>query len=175
MTNIYDLWSHRWLSPKTEIKRSPICAVGVFAKDHIKKGEIIRVTGGLIIPKTDAEKYNKIINYEVDNIYLDIGDDFLMAPTQDDLKLTATINHSCDPNAGFLDTITIIAIKDIAPGEEIAWDYAFSQTTFTPFQCRCGKDNCRKIIKPDDWKNKDIQERYGQYFSPYLKRHFKIT
>ena len=168
--NPHDIWSHRWLTPKAEIKKSPICATGVFAKDRIRKGEIIRVTGGLIVPKSDAEKYNKLIDYEVENVYLDISENFFMAPTKEDLKMTATINHSCEPNAGFLDTIIIIAIKDILPGEEITWDYAFSQITFSPFNCNCKHKNCRKLITPDDWKIKDIQEKYGEYFSPYLKK-----
>ncbi|MBU0613334.1 SET domain-containing protein-lysine N-methyltransferase [Patescibacteria group bacterium] len=172
MNNLHNTWSHRWLTPKAEIKRSPICSVGVFAKERIIKHEIIRITGGLIVPKSDANKYNQLLHYETDNAYLDISDDFLMAPTQEDLQLTATINHSCNPNAGFLDTITIIAIKDILPGEEVTWDYAFSQTTFSPFTCRCGQENCRITIKPDDWMLKGIQEKFGEYFSPYLKRHF---
>lgn len=168
-TDIHSLWSHRWLNPKCEVKPSPICAKGVFAKDPIKKGEIIRITGGIIIPKSDAERYNKRIVYDVEDIYLDVSDDFVIAPTQEDLDKTATINHSCSPNAGFLDTITIIAIRDIEPGEEIGWDYAFSQTAFAAFDCRCEKPDCRKIIRPDDWQIKSIQQEYGQYFAPYLK------
>ena len=170
--NLHKIWSHRWLNPKTEIKKSPICAVGVFAKDIIKKHELIRVTGGLVIPKSDAQKYNKLMSYDVSNIYLDVSDDFLLAPTYTDLKLTATINHSCNPNAGFLDTIIIIAIREILPGEEIAWDYAFSQTTFETFSCNCSSPNCRRIITPEDWKIPSLQLKYGQYFSPYLKRKF---
>jgi SET domain-containing protein len=162
-------WPHRWLNPKLEVRPSPICAKGVFAKEKLNKNEIIRVTGGIIVPKTDAEAYNKLINYDVTNVYLDVSDQFLMAPTQEDLDTTATINHSCEPNAGFLDTITIIAIRDIESGEEIAWDYAFSQTTFEPFECFCQTQSCRKRIKPDDWQIKSIQQKYGQYFSPYLK------
>lgn len=168
-TDLHSLWSHRWLNPKCEVKKSPICAKGVFAKEAIKKGELIRVTGGIVIPKTDADRYNGLIVYDVENIYLDVSDDFVMAPTQEDLDKTATINHSCEPNAGFLDTITIIAIRDIEPGEEIGWDYAFSQTAFDPFACRCGKSDCRKVIRPDDWQIKPIQEKYGEYFAPYIK------
>jgi SET domain-containing protein len=168
-TDIHSLWSHRWLNPKCEVKPSPICAKGVFAKAPIKKGEIVRMTGGIIIPKSDIERYNKLIVYDVEDIYLDVSDDFVIAPAQEDLDKTATINHLCSPNVGFLDTITIIAIRDIEPDEELGWDYAFSQTTFETFDCRCEKSNCRKVIRPDDWQIKSIQQEYGQYFSPYLK------
>ena len=170
MSDLHKRWSHRWLNPKTEIKESPICATGVFAKENISKDEIVRVTGGVIVPKSDLSKYNKLMNYVVNNIALDISDDFLMAPTPEDLKLTALINHSCNPNVGFLDAVTIIAIGDIVAGEEIAWDYAFSQTLFDSFDCNCKSQNCRKKITQDDWQIKEIQEKYKDYFSPYLKR-----
>ncbi|MDO8335893.1 MAG: SET domain-containing protein-lysine N-methyltransferase [Candidatus Saccharibacteria bacterium] len=170
--NFHQRWSHRWLSPKTEVRESPICATGVFAVESIKKGEVIRVTGGIVLPKSQASEYNKLLNYVVDNVYLDISDDFALAPTPEDLELTATINHSCEPNAGFLDTITIIAIRDIEEGEEIGWDYAFSQTTFDNFECRCLTPSCRKIIKATDWQIKSIQDKFGSYFSPYLKSKF---
>jgi SET domain-containing protein len=173
MDDFHSLWSHRWLNPKTEVRDSNICARGVFAKEKINKGEIIRVTGGIIVPKTDVDKYNQLMNYVVDNIALDISDEFLMAPTREDLELTALINHSCSPNSGFRDTVTIVAIKDIEPNEEICWDYAFSQTLFPPFKCNCKTSNCRGTINPDDWKIKSIQEEYGNYFSPYLKTKFE--
>ncbi len=169
-SQINERWSHRWLNPKTEVKASPICATGVFAKEPIQEGEIIRVTGGFVIPKTDVEEYNKILGYVVDNIFLDISEDFVLAPTRKDLEQTATINHSCEPNAGFLDSITIIAIKDIEAGQEVCWDYACSQTTFEIFDCKCTTTSCRKTVTPNDWKDQNIQKKYGHYYSPYLKR-----
>ena len=59
--------------------------------------------GGVIVPRTEAAKYNELIGSEHDNLYLDISDDLLMAPTHQDLQETGTINHSCDPNVGFQD------------------------------------------------------------------------
>ena len=32
-----------------------------------------------------------------------------------------------------------------------------------------GSAACRKRITADDWKSQDIQKRYQNYFSPYLK------
>ncbi len=127
------------------------------------------------MPKSDADAYNKAIDYDVTNVYLDISDQFLMAPTQADLDTTGTINHSCEPNAGFLDSVTLIAIRDIEAGEEIAWDYAFSQTTFEAFECRCKTATCRKRITPDDWQIESIQRKYGQYYSPYLKQKIRLS
>lgn len=126
------------------------------------------------MPKTDLAEYNRLLGYVVNNVALDVSDDFLMAPTHEDLKLTATINHSCDPNSGFSDTITIVAMKDISPGEEVTWDYACSQTDFEQFKCKCKTEHCRGVIKPDDWKKPELQAKYKGYFSPYLKAKIEM-
>jgi hypothetical protein len=53
-------------------------------------------------------------------------------------------NHSCDPNLWHADAVTIVARRDIAPGEELTVDYA----THTGVQewtmvCTCGQPGCR--------------------------------
>lgn len=175
MNDLHPVWSHRWLTSKAYVKKSSIYERGIFAKKPIKKNEIIRIVGGVIVPKKDLKKYTHSINFYAENIALDINDNFFIAPTHEDLKKPATINHSCDPNCGFLDPITFIAIRAIRAGEEIVFDYAFSQTCFEPFTCNCKSKNCRSTITPHDWKIEVIQKKYGEYFSPYLKRKFLRT
>lgn len=172
MNDLHPVWSHRWLTPKAHVKKSSIYERGIFAKKPIQKNEIIRIVGGVIVPKKDLKKYTRAINFYAENIALDINDDFFIAPTHEDLKKPATINHSCDPNCGFLDSITFIAIRAIRAGEEIVFDYAFSQTLFAPFVCNCSSKMCRGVVTPDDWKIEATQKKYGEYFSPYLKRKF---
>ncbi len=174
MKDLHSVWSHRWLTAKAHVKKSPIYEQGIFAKKLIRKGEVIRIMGGIIVPKADLKKYTDQIRFYAENIALDISDDFFIAPAHEDLKKPATINHSCEPNTGFRDPITFIAIKNIPAGEEIVFDYAFSQTLFTPFNCNCKSKNCRRIITPADWKIKKLQKTYGEYFSPYLKTKIKI-
>jgi SET domain-containing protein len=62
------------------------------------------------------------------------------------------INHSCDPNCDAVvedGRIWIETIRDVAPGEELAYDYALAlPTRHTPaakrrFPCRCGAAACR--------------------------------
>jgi SET domain-containing protein len=65
---------------------------------------------------------------------------------------TRYINHSCDPNAyvdaGITDDgqpwAAIIALRPIAVGEELSYDYAFPAALAEP--CRCGSANCRGLI-----------------------------
>ncbi len=172
MNDLHSRWPHRWLSPKAHVKKSPIYERGIFARKPIRKGEVIRIMGGIVVPKSDIKKYTHHINFYAENIALDISEDFFIAPTHEDLKRPATINHSCNPNAGFRDPITFIAIKNISSDEEIVFDYAFSQTCFEPFICNCKSKYCRGTITPRDWEIKELQRTYGDYFSPYLKKKF---
>jgi hypothetical protein len=59
------------------------------------------------------------------------------------------INHSCDPNS-FFDTSSkkLIALKAIAPGEEITFFYPSTEWDMDQiFQCHCNCSNCLGIIK----------------------------
>jgi len=53
----------------------------------------------------------------------------------------------------------LAAIRDIQPGEEIAYDYALTEagSHFTIAQCRCGTALCRGKITGDDWKLPQLQ------------------
>lgn len=65
------------------------------------------------------------------------------------------INHSCDPNCDAViedDRIWIETIHDVEPGEELAYDYAYTlEERHSPaakrrFPCACGARNCRGTI-----------------------------
>jgi len=171
MEDLHLHWKHRWLTPKAKVFKSKIFGYAPHAIQNIDKGELIRVTGGIVIPKKDIKKYQEKIGFSAE---IQVDDNFFLAPSDDnERKDTGLFNHSCNPSVGFLDSIRIIAIRNIKSGEELCLDYAFYGGAFEPFECRCDSKNCRKIITIDDWKIKEIQEKYGEYFSPYLKK--KIT
>ena len=111
---------------------------GVFAGEAITAGALIARFSGpfLRYAQTNASTYA-----------LQIGPDLYIGGSGgvDDL-----FNHSCDPNAGVMIQETsaeLRAIRDIAPGEEIAFDYSttLDEEDFT-MQCRCGSPSCRGII-----------------------------
>ncbi len=65
------------------------------------------------------------------------------------------INHSCEPNCDAVvegSKIWIDAIRDIAPGEELTYDYAYVlEERHTPaakrrFPCNCGSRLCRGTL-----------------------------
>jgi SET domain-containing protein len=65
------------------------------------------------------------------------------------------INHSCDPNCDAVvdeQRIWIETIRDVFPGEELAYDYAYElEERHTPaakkrYPCACGAATCRRTI-----------------------------
>lgn len=80
------------------------------------------------------------------------------------------VNHSCNPNAGMKGQIGLVAMRAIAPDEEICFDYAMCDTVgYDEFKCRCGEPSCRGMVRADDWKDPDLWERYAGYFSTYVQ------
>jgi D-alanine-D-alanine ligase len=61
----------------------------------------------------------------------------------EDPREWAPQNHSCDPNTAY-SGLNLIALRDIAVGEELTIDYAgFGNADAAPFLCSCGAVNCR--------------------------------
>ena len=163
MEDLHDRWSHRWITHKKESRKSPIHGLGTFTTEDIAKGKIIAVYGGIIVPKIDIEEYRK----EIGGMRgIQISDDFFICPTEPEGGL---FNHSCEPNLGYINTIQVVAMEDIPSGNELVFDYGMSETNFEPYTCTCRSEKCRKIIRPTDWQNKDLQKRHGNYYATYLK------
>lgn len=124
---------------RIEVRNSPISGKGVFATSAIKAEE--KVLPWQPLKHLSAEELTNLPDDEKHYIEeVDNGKYILMnAPER-------FVNHSCSPNTKAVDQADI-AIRDIAPGEEITSDYGHS--TLTPFDCSCGSKNCRgKIIGP---------------------------
>jgi uncharacterized protein len=139
---------------------------GVFAKLPVKKGEILSIFGGYIIPIGAVGK----LPQQLQEYCYQVSDNFLYGPVKEsEVSVSEHYNHSCSPNAGFKDSITLIAIRNIKKGEEITFDYATCMTTNKfEFKCRCGNKNCRSDIKGTDWKLPELQKKYRNHFQPYI-------
>jgi len=60
------------------------------------------------------------------------------------------MNHSCEANSfGPGGCHFEMAVRDIAPGEELTCDYA-TLNLEEPLVCQCGSSRCRGVVKPDD-------------------------
>ncbi len=160
-------WGTRWLTPKAKVINSKIEGLGVQATKPIKKGEAVGVLGGLIIHRKEIKEYWK----KEGHVGIQISDDFyIVPPNRKELEKYGVYNHSCHPNIGFgAESIILYAMRNIKPGEELVFDYAFCELEKPPFKCNCGSKNCRKVITPNDWKDKNLQKKYRKYFSPFVK------
>lgn len=153
------------LSDKVEVRSKSLNGKGIFAKEDISKGEIVFIKGGHILTR------NEIFSTGVINSYFPISDEYFLGATnkeeEDGIKLYQ--NHSCNPNVGINGEITFVAIRNIKKDEELTVDYAFIDNEDYSFECTCGADNCRGTISGFDWKIKELQDKYYDYFAQYLK------
>ncbi len=169
--DLHSIWGHRWLTPKANPGKSKMHVLGVIANKPISKDEIICVVGGLVVPRSQIKQFREKIGHLHAGFQID--EEFFLCPaTKDEYKEFGVFNHTCDPNIGFRDSITLVAIRNIAAGEELAFDYAFSETDFPEFDCNCRTPKCRGKITPNDWGHSEIRLEYGKYFAPYIRRKF---
>jgi SET domain-containing protein len=160
-------WASRWVTEKCEPFDSKIDKKGVKAIAPISRGEIVAVLGGIIVPSEEYNDYQK----KIGDVGIQINDRFFICPSDEkELEETGAFNHSCEPNLGLIDSLTFVAIKDIEPGDELTFDYAMTETQASSFDCNCGSFSCRKRVESTDWKRVELQKRYGEFFSPYIRR-----
>lgn len=164
-----------WVNPKLEVKKTKKSGEGVFAKKNIKKGEILAISGGYIFTSEECEKLppeHQQYVYQVEK-YFYIGPEKL-SKIEDNYKF----NHSCEPNAGNRNPLSLVSMRNIKKGEEITFDYATAHyhvkgTKLWKMKCECGKDNCRKIVTENDWKIVKLQKKYKGYFVPFIEEEIK--
>lgn len=73
-------------------------------------------------------------------------------------------NHSCQPNCGLRvrsDGFSMIALRDIAPNEELTYDYSTHQEhPLEDMVCHCNAINCRGIIRSFSKLPRSLQRYY---------------
>jgi uncharacterized protein len=166
-TKVTERNASSYRSIKTEIRKSATEGRGLFAKDPIRKGEIVSVRGGHILSRQMEKKIKKPDGYWG----YPIADEFVLAPfsTQEVEDVMMFLNHSCEPNIGILGQIVFVAMRNIDSGEELTIDYAMFGANKEPMRCNCRAANCRGLITDSDWESKDLQVKYRGYFSSYIQ------
>ncbi|KPL82822.1 lysine methyltransferase [Thermanaerothrix daxensis] len=159
--------TYSYCSPKLELRPCPgERGLGLFAREPIHAGELLAVWGGQVLTGEQL----RLLPVERRVHSIQIEEDLYMVPLTFG-EPADYFNHSCDPNCGLSSPITLVAMRDIAVGEEACFDYAMSDSSdYDEFECHCGSPNCRGIVTGRDWMLPSLQERYRGYFSPYLQR-----
>lgn len=152
--------------------RSPSEGFGVVVTRPIPQGSLLCVWGGRVVG-TDA----MLALPEMRRRYaVQIDDDHYLVTPLLGIGAADLINHSCDPTALLVGADTLVARRDLLPGDEVTYDYATSDANpHHGFVCRCGAATCRGRVTGDDWQDPVLQETYGDAFSPYLLRRIRDT
>ena len=116
-----------------EIGKSKLSGQGLFARRHFTKGELVL--------RWDTS--HKIARTEVDS--LDAAEQHYLNPYDESFYILLSeperyVNHSCDNNTKVVNFCDV-AVREIAPGEEITSDYR-SGGVEIDFECGCGAATC---------------------------------
>lgn len=136
-------------SDTLEVRASIIEGSGGFAARLIREGETIVEYIGERISKEESLR-----RCAAGNNYI-----FHLTDTTDldgsiEANTAQFINHSCAPNAEAQldgDRIWIVALRDIAPGEEISFNYGYDLEDFREHPCACRAPNCVGFILAEEF------------------------
>ena len=161
-----------WISPKAaKGTTSQISGRGLVAVEAIAEGEVVAVKGGHIVTTQQLRSLPE----RLQNSDVQITDDLhLVALAEEEYEAVMLfINHSCEPNVGFAGNVVLVAMRDVAAGEELTTDYAMFDDYQGSMDCTCGRATCRQRVDGRDWMRADLQARYRGYFSWYLDRKMR--
>ena len=143
-------------APKTnrriQVRKSGVHGKGVFALQDIPEGETLIEYVGEIITWKEAQRRHPW-NPEDPNhtFYFHVDEDRVIDAAHGG-NAARWINHSCNPNCEADEQdgrVFIKALRDIAPGEELNYDYGLilegrhTAKVKKQFECRCGSRRCR--------------------------------
>jgi uncharacterized protein len=125
---------------------------GLFAAEPISPGrEILRFTGALLTLNEVRAKGAAAANA------LQIGvDRYLNLDEPGRL-----VNHSCTPNTGIIEDTRLVALRAIAAGEEIRFDYSTTISDGWTMPCRCGSPECRGLVVAFQLLSPDLRRKYA--------------
>ena len=139
------------------VRPSPIHSVGVYTSRPIRKGtRVVEYAGERITAEEADRRYDGVSRTYLYG--LDDGKTVI-----DGEGLGAYLNHSCDPNCEIDEIkgrVWLFAIRDIAAGEELVWDYNLYDDD-DPAPCHCGSPKCRGTMYSPEWIAK-IRRREGR-------------
>lgn len=141
---------------------STVDGAGVFCHKHITAGAAVIECGGLIVRPNDVKWHLAAMQ---------IGPDTYLAEDPDDPRTDDFLNHSCEPNLGFVSgSLMLYALRNIGAGEELFFDY--STTMNEPgwaFRCRCRTGSCRGRVQSYCDLSEPQQKRLRNLVLAYLR------
>ena len=158
--------AENFLTSLAEMRPTAGAGFGSYAVAPIPAGTIVAAFGGTLMDRATFDRQDP--DRRSRSIQID-DDAFLLGPAE--REPGDAVNHSCEPNCGMGGAAQVVAMRDIAPGEPLTFDYAMSDgSDYDEFACACGAAACRGRVTGNDWQRDDLHDRYAGYFAPYLTR-----
>lgn len=160
-----------WVDERLVVGESPIEGRGLFVAEPVSCGTVVIRLGGRLA--SSAELDARIAAAKTDS----------SAPFVDTITIFENVhlvlppatpvhfgNHSCDPNLWHVGPFEVAARRDLKAGEEATIDYGTqSGIDAWAMTCRCRSERCRTRVSSDDWRVRDLQERYAGHWVPALQ------
>ncbi|MEI7492586.1 MAG: SET domain-containing protein-lysine N-methyltransferase [Bacteroidota bacterium] len=143
------------------VKETPLKGRGIFAVRDIRKGEIITSFTG---PRVKIEHLDEYPPEVVDHLFNVGTDEYILAKEPE-----VRTNHSCDPNAGIVEDVKLIAMRDIQKDEEVTFDYSIIINDDWVLDCLCSSPLCRKTIGKYRDLPQEIKDKYRDYTPEWIK------
>ncbi|KAJ1623550.1 SET domain protein, partial [Pavlovales sp. CCMP2436] len=143
---------------RLEVFRTPRAGWGVRAVDAIRAGAFLCEYAGEYLPDDEAEergiRYDEHDMSRLMDVQGDGPDALRMCVDATNFSNVARfVNHSCAPNChkqrvfadhmSRLPRIALFALRDIAPLEEISYDYGYLGVPGKTLACHCGARSCK--------------------------------
>jgi hypothetical protein len=155
-----------FLTPKARPTATPSTGYGTVAVEPIAIGEVVAAFGGRCVTRDEFELLPS--SQQARSVQID---EYLYLAGTPEPEPADFINHSCDPNCEVSGNVLLVARRDIAVGEELAYDYATTDgSDYDEFECHCATAACRGKVSGHDWMLPELQLRYRGAFSPYLAK-----
>ncbi len=142
-------------------KHRPPYGKSLFARRAFKKGDLVFVAFGPLVGEATA--YTIPVDHELK-----------IEPRLPKGNLCQYICHSCEPNVGIRYRTWFVAMRDIAPGEEVVTHYGFlgygygDELSAKDRRCACGAPSCTGKLGCYKDLTRDQRARWKEYISDYL-------
>jgi SET domain-containing protein len=148
-------------------QQSRIHGRGLIAQTPIHRGDVVwrRDLDEMIVHLSEIKQWTKEKQTEFFWIAYQCSEEEFVLPR----GIDGYMNHSCDPNTWWADDHTLVARRDIRPGEEVTYDYTTTEIALDfEMDCQCGSPLCRGTISNRDYLNREWQTQYGDHLPGYV-------
>lgn len=149
-----------------KIGEAGIKGQGMYASRRIPQGSVVFVASGSVEywrseSAADADENPNWYNV-AENIWIDMQYPYVKA------------NHSCEPNVGIDGSRIFVALRDIAEGEEITFDYSITDIEECwEMPCACDAPDCRQVVTSITRVPEKYYLKSHPYIPPFIQKVYQ--